>query len=272
LLAAPLLLMGCLMESQVCVDGNCTNASVNASLELPESNQSVFPTFNYGYSPLFNLYSDFDSVRLGESFKFKSRLDFGSDEPAYANVSALGGGATGSHEVENDGKPAEFEYLFAGKKVGEYEVSFAAQIYYANNSLYNSLQDSFRVTVKPVKYYHDEHENASIEKAAQSFAVAVPVRVSRIAVYGEGNPVIWLCRDLDGKPVESNCVTANATEKNGWHAIEVDAELGAGKQWIVVENFDWFTDLYGEYDSNALVSENGKWVPSSRNFFFEASN
>ncbi len=271
MLALPLVLMGCLTE--VCVDGNCSNASVNASLELPESNHSVFPTFNYGYSPLFNLYSDYDSVRLGESFKFSSRLDFASGEPAYAEVSALSGGeTTGSREVNNAGKPVEFEYSFAGKKVGEYEVSFAAQIFYANDSLYDSLQDSFRVTVKPIKYYHDEHENASIEKAAQSFSTTVPVRVSRVAIYGEGNPVIWLCRDLNGKPVESNCVTANATEKDGWHSIEVDAELGAGTHWVVAENFDWFTDLYGEYGSSALLSEDDKWFPSKKNFFFEVSN
>ena len=272
LLLLPVLLAGCLYESAACAGGECVNASNNASPGLPAKNGSYLPSFNYSDDPLFDLQSDFDSVRLGESFKFGSRLSF-SKKAAYATVSTLKDGeAAGSINVSNQGEAVEFEYEFAGKKAGDYEVAFSAEFFDEKNSRLEKITDSFTVTVKQVKYYHEEKLNSSIQKAAQSFSLEFPVKISRVTVYGEGKPAIKLCTGDAGKPVESSCFTNNVSSKGFEHSIEVEAALPAGKHWVVAENFSWFTDLYGEYDSNALNYDGSRWLPAQQNYFFEAAN
>jgi hypothetical protein len=272
LLLLPVLLAGCLYESAECVGDECANASINASLDLPAKNESYLPSFNYSDDALFDLQSDYDSVRLGESFKFNSHLSF-SKKSAYATVSALKDGeTTGTINVSNNGEPLEFEYEFAGKKTGEYEVAFTAEFFDEENSPLEKITDSFTVTVKQLKHYREEKLNSSTQKAAQSFALEFPVKISRVTVYGEGEPILKLCTGDAGKPVESSCFTNNASSKGFEHSIEVEAALPAGKHWVVAENFSWFTDLYGEYESNALDYDGSRWLPSERNYFFEATN
>lgn len=272
LLTIPLLLMGCLVENQTCVNGNCANTSINTTLELPETNLSQNIT-EFVPLPTLKLTNDENLIQLGESTNFQLNLDFNSNEFAYAEISTIDNNKTSEPlNVSNTDKTIFFEYAFAGKKTGNYEIAFQTIVHYKNNSVFDTLYDSFHIQVKPIKYYHDEKENTSINKAAQSFTINTPIKINRVLVYGAGTPKISLCRSDAGKPVEYDCVTADTTSNDLEHFIEVNATLSKGKHWVVVEDFEWFTDLYGEYDSNTLIFENKKWLPNEKNFYFEVSN
>jgi len=288
-------LMGCVAQTEACVGSQCANASLNVTASLPPVNftattPSPAPLLESKPAPLFELDNEATSTKLGQAFTFQARFDFGPDSENLSRAEIYFR-KNGEH-VENvtlynsGGNATTRSFKVIGKRVDDYQIALKADVYYANGSLFDSLERGFNVAVNPLTYYRNEWEARSVNassKAAQSFTLDNEASITRIAVYGtkkSGDALqIELCWDAQGEPGQplffNTYDISGALSEPAWFSTEYNDTLAPGKYWIVVTTqggFDWAADLYGENaESDSLYRYGGAWVNDTRDKFFKVS-
>ncbi len=288
---AALFLMGCVTQTELCVGGNCTNASLNVSVEVPEVNFTIPTPSPIAFEPviLFELLSGESTARLGDEVDFTVDFELpeGEGNLSYAEIKVYAGeDPVGEHSAVK-GEPLHLSYSIPALRVGDSVYSSEAKVYYANGSEYDSIERSFLVQVTPISYYRNEFENRSVNsssKAAQSFTIERALEITRVSFYGmkKADAAIQfeLCVDDDGVPGQplyyNNYDVAGVPELPAWYSVGLNASLEPGKYWILLTTmgeFEWHCDLYGEDESSDSVYRyGGEWLSDSRDKFYRVTN